>query len=411
MKLKKALVLIAEERATQKMEIAPTSFIMESSSEGLQVGNIEKILTDMAIFDIKDFLSNYVYKIGGNLAASTDEDEDNYLLESEVSLVTKQRVKAWAKKKIDSFIEKFSMEKMETTVVKKTLIEEIRKIEGYDSFKTTFFFDNDIDVIIKQYVKEGMGKVDVRITKSVARSLRGVTSHKIGKGVEDEIKKAIIDGDYSILNGLNAIEPIMANLTKKNKKGITVEAIPIKPIKNNAAYDLKIKFPYSREILFGIHIKLLPDNYTVASMGNKLPHFSSEEFKPLENFIKEVAKKLGKEEDYYLPYSGKENLGKRNIYTYKVKVQELVFDFLKHHNNEITDKGIVYNITNLCRVNHQKSLWVIVYPKGTRVSFSEVVDSVKKEGSTVKFINVAGDTVFRMLENGNTAPVLKKRRE
>jgi len=319
---------------------------------------------------------------------------------TEESLVTddeKRAIKSWVTKKIDHV---YLTKECRANVAecKKNIIMEVRKINDLDSLKSSMFWDKDLERIFSN--KEKKFK---ELATRLQRSIRGRTSYKFGTGIENIIKNALIKGDYTGVEGLSDFEEVLNSLPTEIRNKIIIK----KPKANNLAYDLEIKIPYSKSILFGIHIKLIINEYNVVSMKNKEPIFSSAATgnikKKFEDY-KEEFKKLG------IEYSD---------FIYKIpnkKESATVFkslEFLKKVygklNNPINKNFLVDVITLVCRISNKTTVWVVVFPEGTKVVMSEKVTEIKKEENKFVFLNKDKKAVFKVnVSNGDTSPILVK---
>lgn len=319
------------------------------------------------------------------------------LNEAVVSEATGKMIKKWTKGAANHFFLSDKLGKNKTEVRYK-LIVEARKIDSLDSFKETFFWDYEPKEIerIFNIVTEKVEDIAERFRNSI----RGAVSNRFGFGMENMVKKAIKTGNYEGLEWLSPLKDIIALVEDKNDVKITIIK---KPRTNFYAFDLELKVPYSKEMLLGIHIKLIMTKKSTTSMQNKSPNFTSSSFEL-------IKKALEKVEIDYSKYVKREyvNKGEKTIV---FNTLMLINDLFKDRKN-ITDPSLLEAITLATRVNEKTSVWAVSYQDTGNITFSEKTVKITKEDGRYVFYNNHGDEVFVInAETGETRPKLPRRVE
>ncbi len=411
MKLQNAIMMLNEGTGISSNTIEIFVTKAQASIDEVYFADIGGVLRDMFALQAKEFLTEAVNTFnrfepkgsgGGTAGSIKPHKARTKKVIGEATDVSKEegaQIKEWSKEKIQGM---FDPANEDIAGQKAKILAVIRSITGFETLEVSIFYDDKIRNIINNIVSR-MSEV----IKRVKNSLRGATTNIFGSGIESIVQNAIRKGDYSKFKDLSKIEPIIKNLPKKYRNGIVVNVKIIKPVNNNAVYDLEVRFAYEKKMIFGIHIKLLASEISVSGMGNKIPIFGESTMKNIEEAFAAVEKKLGVNLDNYVSEDFVTSKGTKKT-AYKVKVLELVLDIL-NKKGIITDSPTINFITKLCRIHKTESLWVLVFPGKVRVNFSEETNKIEIRDSNVCFIK-DDRVVFKMnKDTGFTLPVVRKK--
>lgn len=409
MRLKNALTLISEEEIEKK--ITPSDFIIEPDLNSLRIGNASGIFEEALFIEMKELFKVYLYKYKyrGMVAASTNQ-EGPLLNEEDTLKSFALRKKDLAKRKITKLLDFFIKEKkQQLNEAREELLVVLRTITFSDFCdKNNIFHDEDIVVFIKQSSVKLSYDVE-KISITVVRSLRGSLVNKTGTSIEKVIQKILKEKDWGVIEGLKKYGELTVDFKKSNKSGETVTPNIVLSRINSAPYDLTVKFPYSKEFLFGIHIKLLANPTVVSSMGNNVLKFGKTEWAASREFVENCTKKYNlvnnNETTFFIePISIKEK-NKENKGA-EVHVLSFITALLQKLGNSTKDKEIIKGIATLCRIQKERSMWIIVYPQNAEVSWSPSISSIIKDKDKIVFIGEGGKPVFTTDSKGKTRAIL-----
>lgn len=416
MRIDDAMVMVLTEESEKTIyRIKPEEYSVKNIV--LNTRTTKKVFLDWLSIMIRDEIINIVNGSGGggvalpephmktngekDLVASTIYTDDILSEQSDTPIIEglfkklRVKIKRWSGKVVLRLYNSKTLGENKAEIKNKIIIE-ARKIKSLETLRETFFWDiekAELEEIVKQ-----ADKLLLEILTIIKNSIRGTTSQKFGTAMETTIAKALKEGNFSVINGLETLKDILDIVTPPGTNSLTVK----KPRANSLAYDIEIKIPYSRDILLGVHIKLVISKSNIVSMNNGTPIFTASSFEKIKNMLEERGI------DYEKYIRNPTRLKKEKVITFRT------VDFLKDFIGSktiITNKKDIKLITLLCRVNEDNSIWVVVYPGGSNVSFSEDTSKIKVEKKEYLFINKNNDIVFRMdKDTGRTTPVLSKKR-
>ena len=330
----------------------------------------------------------------GSLTASTIHK--GFLLNEYTSEKVNKMIREWTKGMANYFYSSSKLGKNKAEV-KHFLILEARKITSLETFRVTVFWEYQTERI-QEIIREAGPTIEDAIDR-FKRSIRGGVSNRFGTGMENVIKNAIKTGNYSEITWLSPIKNIIDMLEEENEASIIVK----KPRGSILAYDLEIKIPYSKEILVGVHIKLVVSSFSVVSMNNGFPYFTSTSFET----IKKAIADNNMDCETYIKKNTKIK-GENTIVFNTLGFMRECFDT----KTTITDPSIIDVMTLVCRVSHKNSLWIISFQDKGEVSFSEKTSKITKRKGFYLFYNEDDDLIFKMnATTGLTTPVLTEKRK
>lgn len=413
MRFKSALTLISEEELEKRKKIIPSEFLLVPDLKSLKVGEVHKIFEEAIFSEIKELFKKYLYEYNYRSAITASANETGDVLSEEISLKGfALRKKELAKKKITQLLDFFIKEKNRPlNEVREELLEALRGLT-FSGFcdKENIFHDEVLVFFIEQSSKRLDEDVE-DICISVVRSLRGSLVNKAGRSIEKEIQKLLKEKNWGAIEGLRKYGELTVDLKKQNSRGETVTPNIVLSRINSAPYDLVVKFPYSKEFLFGIHVKLLATSASVTSMGNKIIKFGKTEWAASRKFVEDSINKYNLDKKTSTPLftepisireKNKENKGA------EVHVLEFVDILLDSVGGSTNNREIIDGIATLCRIQKGRSMWVIVYPKNAEVSWSPKIEKITKEKGKIVFIGENGTPVFVVNQNGKTNAVINK---